>query len=128
MDLKKAYAVDKTAAEEGKWMVTQEGMDVKVAKLGCPAFVAEVTRLQKPHLALLRSNSPEAEKLNKEITIKAMAKTILFDWKAESDGQPVPYTYELGVEAFKEFDEFYADVSLLSASRNNFKTEDVSGK
>lgn len=128
MDLMKAYAVDKTAAEEGKWLVTSEGVEVKVAKLGNPAFTAEVTRLQKPHLALLRSNSPEAVKMNKKITIEAMAKTILIDWKVESDGEPVLYTTEVGVDALTELHEFYGDVSDLSASRANFKPEDISGK
>jgi hypothetical protein len=127
MDLHKLYSVDEKAANEGKWLVTKEGLDVKVAKLGNPAFVAEVARLQKPHVVRLRSNMDNTELLN-EITIKAMAKTILLDWKAESDGEPVPYTPELGYQYMVMFPDFREDVSDLSVSRNNFKPEDVAGK
>ena len=125
--LSKAYAVDKSAAEDGKWQVTAGAVDVKVAKLGCPAFIAEVTRLQKPHLARLRSAAGDND-LHTSITIEAMAKTILLDWKVEQDGKPVPYTWELGVQALTDYAEFKEDISILSATRSNFRPEEISGK
>ena len=91
MDFEKAYAVDGDAAVNGKWMVTKAGFDVKVAKLGNPAFALEVTRLQKPHLALLRS-SIDTDDLIDKITVRAMSTTILLDWKAESDGVDIKLT------------------------------------
>jgi len=127
MDINKAYAVDEAAAEDGKWMVTKEGFDVKVAKLGNPKFVAEVSRLQKPHLAVLRS-SADSSVLVDRITVTAMARTILLDWKAESNGEDVPYTSELGEEYLTKYPDFKEDVSSLSSIRSNFKPEDVSEK
>jgi len=127
MDFKKAYAVDSDAAEEGKWLVTREGFDVKVAKLGNAKFKAEVQRLQKPHLAVLRSSS-DSSKLVNSITIKAMARTILLDWKAESDGVTIEYTPELGEEYMTKYTDFKEDVSALSTSRSNFKPSDISEK
>ena len=127
MDFKKAYAVDDSAAEEGKWLVTREGFDVKVAKLGNTKFNNEVRRLQKPHLAVLRS-SADSSKLLDKITIAAMAKTILLDWKAESDGQPISYTTELGEQYMTEYPDFKEDISALAASRSNFKPEEVAEK
>lgn len=127
MDIDKAYAQDKNAAEKGKWLVTREGFDVKVAKLGNPAFIAEVTRLQKPFAALLNS-SVDTSDIIKDITTKAMAKTILLDWKAESGGKAIPYTKELGEQYMTKYSDFREDVSDLSASRINFKPGDVTGK
>jgi len=127
MDLDKVYAVDENAAAEGKWLVTREGFDVKVAKLGNPNYVAEVMRLQKPFLSLLRSSADSSALLD-EITIKAMAKTILLDWKAESEGQGVPYTVELGIQYLTKYKDFKEDISVLSAGRANFKPEEVGEK
>jgi len=127
MDFKKAYGVDAKAADDGKWMVTKEGFDVKVAKLGNPKFKAEVTRLQLPHLAMLRSTADSTE-LQDKITLEAMAKTILLDWKAESDGKNVKYTWELGLEYMVASPDFREDVSELSVTRSNFKAEDIGEK
>ncbi|RLC88521.1 MAG: hypothetical protein DRJ03_02620 [Chloroflexi bacterium] len=124
MDFDKAYAVDDDAVINGKWMVTKAGFDVKVAKLNNPAFKAEVVRLQKPHLALLRSTA-DTEDLVNDITTKAMAKTILLDWKAESKGKEVPYTPELGYEYMTKSSDFREDISVLSVDRENYKPEDV---
>lgn len=127
MDFEKAYAVDKDAAENGKWMVTREGFEVKIAKVGNAAFNAEVQRLQKPHIAILRSRADNT-KLISEITIKAMAKAILLDWKAESKGVDVPYTVELGVQYMTKYPDFKEDVSDLSTTRESFRPEDVAEK
>lgn len=127
MDFEKAYAVDQKAADEGKWLVTAEGIPVKVAKVGNPNFKAEVARLQKPHLAVLRSSVDSSEIIDK-ITVRAMSKTILLDWKAESKGKKIPYTPELGFQYMTKFPDFREDISVLSISRENFKPEEVAEK
>jgi hypothetical protein len=127
MDLEKLYEVDEKAAHDGKWLMTKQGLDVKVAKLGNPAFKAEVNRLQKPHLVRLRSNMDNTDLIDK-ITVEAMSKTILLDWKAESSGEPVPYTPELGLQYMLKFPDFREDVSELSVTRDNFRPEDTAEK
>jgi len=118
----KLYSVDENAAEKGKWLTTQAGMEVMVAKLGNKDFTAEVVRLQKPFLALLRSKADTSELINK-ITVEAMAKTILMDWKTE-----VPYSWEDGKAMMLKYPDFREDVSILSAERDNFKPEEVAEK
>jgi hypothetical protein len=127
MDLDKLYALDEEAANDGKWFITKQGLDVKVAKIGNPSFVAEVVRLQKPHIVRLRSNMDNTAIIN-EITTKAMAKAVLIDWKAESNGVPVPYTPELGLQYMLKFPDFREDVSDLSVSRENFRPEEIAEK
>jgi len=127
MDFQEAYAEDKNAATKGKWMVTQAGFDVKVAKMGNPVYMAELTRLQKPHLAALRSSADTSELLD-SIIIQAMSTHILFDWKAESNGKPIKYTPKLGAQYLTEYPEFREDISELALSRANFKPEVIGKK
>jgi len=127
MDLDKVYAVDSEAAEDGKWMLTRSGVEVKVAKIGNIKFTKRIAELQKPYISLLQSDIDCSDLIN-TITIDAMSSTILMDWKAESKGEPVPYTPELGKQYMTLYPDFKEDISILSASRANFKPEAVAGK
>jgi len=128
MSLASRYTIDGEAAENGKWMVTQEGVEVKVAKLGNKNFKRVLSRLQKPYLAILRSSKGDSE-LSSRLTTEAMAKTILLDWKeTDEKGNPIPYTWKAGYDAFMKYEEFLDDVSDLAASRNNFRPEEIAEK
>ena len=127
MDLSKAYAVDKEAALEGKWLVTRAGFKVKIAKAGNQNFMNEVIKLQKPVLGLLRSSMDSSDLLT-DITAEAMAKAILLDWEAENEGKSLPYSWEVGKAALLEYEDFREDISALSDNRNNFKPEEVAEK
>lgn len=121
------YAVDKDAAENGKWFTTESGMRVKVAKLGNPNYKAEIMRLQKPVLEQLRRG--DVDSLSNEITKKAMSKFILMDWENEDEnGAPIAYTSKLGLEALTEYEDFLEDISTLSCVRRNFSPEDIGKK
>ncbi len=129
MDLSKSFGQDKQAAEGGKWFDLEHGGRAKVAKMGCPAFKTEVQRLQKPHLAVLRSGLDNTELIDK-ITVIAMAKTILTGWDGINlDGEPLAYTQENAEKILKDFPDFREVISALSAERRNFMVaEDVAGK
>jgi hypothetical protein len=128
MDIRKQFGVDNKAAEEGKWFTLQDGGRVRVAKLGCKAFTAEVQRLQKPHVGVLRSGGDTAETLDL-ITIKAMSKTVLLDWEGlDIDGEPVEYSPENAERLLTEYPEFREFISQLSVDRKNFSPEDVAKK
>lgn len=119
MDFNKAYAVDNDAVNNGKWLTTQAGMRVKVAKGNNPAYVAELTRLQKDHLPLLTSDADTSE-LTTSIVIEAMAKTVLKDWEHDED-----YTVGLGIQFLTMYPDFREDVAVLSESRSNFRPEEL---
>lgn len=128
MDLSKSFGVDKRSAEEGKWFDLENGGRVKVAKLGCPAFKAEVQRLQKPHLAVLQSSMDSTELLDK-ITITAMSRTVLVDWDNISmDGESLEYSSEKAKEIMTLFPDFREVISSLSIERRNFMPEELAGK
>lgn len=128
MDLNKAYGMNKDAVDNGKWFTTDANVKVKVAKIGNPFFVAELQRLQKNNITVLRSGTPEAGELNAAITLEAIAKTILKDWEVEIDGVSIPYTWEVGVEYMTKYYELHEHVSAFALDRNNFRPEDIAGK
>lgn len=127
MEIFDLYAVDTEAANNGRWFTTRQGARVKVAKLGNPNFTAEVVRLQRPHIHLIRSKADTTELIT-DITIEAMSKTILVDWEATSNGEPLPYTPKLGQELMRKSPDFQEDVSLLSSNVDNFKPEEIAEK
>lgn len=129
MDLRKIYSIDKEAAETGKWFKLSSKTGVKVAKLGNPAFVAEVARQQKPHISVLRSTKIDHTDLINEITVQAMARTILLDWYGiYEDGVEVKYSIEKAEEYLTDLEEFKEAVSQLAVEANNFRPEVTAGK
>ena len=124
--LAKMYTVDEEAALNGKWFTTEAGMRVKVSKLNNPRYKTEVVRLQKPHLARLRSGDIE---LAEQITNEAMSLAILIDWENEDeDGNQIPYTSELGLEALIGYPDFREDIASIAVTRTNFSAQHVAGK
>ncbi len=128
MDLQKSFGVDKDAAENGKWFDMEDGGSVRVAKLGCPKYRAEVQRLSKPHLALLQSSMDSSEIMDK-ITITAMSRTVLLDWKnINLNGEPVEYSSLKAQELLEQFPDFREVVSAFSVDRGGFKPADIAEK
>ena len=128
MDMNKSFGEDKKSAEEGKWFDLEHGGRALVSKLGNPKFQAEVQRLSKPHMALLRSTMDTTELLNK-ITTDAMSTTILLDFEGVTlDGEPVDYSKETSKMLLTDFPAFRETISAISADRRNFSPEDLAGK
>ena len=128
MDMNKSFGEDKKLAEEGKWFDMEDGGRALVAKLGNPKFQAEVQRLSKPHMALLRSTMDTTELLGR-ITVEGMAKTILLDFeKISLDGEPVESTFESRLMLLTDYPAFRETISVIAADRRNFSPEELAGK
>ncbi|MFG0316420.1 MAG: hypothetical protein ACF8XB_04045 [Planctomycetota bacterium JB042] len=65
------------------------------------------------------------EKLDRELSQEAASETILVGWSdvVDGDGEAVPYTPELGLQAFRGNEEFYDDLVVMSVAlrRSRFK-------
>ena len=128
MDMNKSFGEDKKLAEEGRWFDLEDGGRALVAKLGNPKFKAEVQRLSKPHMALLRSTMDTTELLGK-ITVDAMSTTILLAFDGVSiDGEKVENTAENRKMLLTEYPAFREVISVISTERNNFSPEELAGK
>jgi len=128
MDIKKSFGSDKDLAENGKWFDLEDGGRVKVAKLGCPAFKAEVQRLQKPHLAILNSTMDSSDIIDR-ITIRAMSKAILVDWSdINMDGEEVVYSTDTCFLLLSEYPDFREMIASLSTERRHYSLSDITEK
>lgn len=129
MDFRQQFGFDKELAEKGKWHDLPGGGRVCVAKLGNPLYKAEIVRLQKPYLAMLRSDKVDNTALIDTITIKAMAKTILTGFTdIILDGEELEYSFENAVYLLTEFPDFREIISELSLSSMHFQAEEIAGK
>ncbi len=122
MKLDKLYAVDEDSFENGKWLVTRNGLDVKVRSMNHPDFKKRVVELQKPHLAILTSKVDSTNLLEK-ITIRAMAEKLLLDWKDEEE-----YSVEKGIQYLTRYPEFNEDISVLCSNMDNYRPEIIAEK
>ena len=120
MDLRTTFYQEPELVEKGVWFNLQDQGRVKVASMNSPLFKAEVIRLQKPHLNLLRSDADSSDLLN-SITIEATAKTLLLDWKEiEVDGKEIEYSVEKAIELLTDFPMFREKISALSSTDSNY--------
>jgi len=128
MDLRKSFGVNADQAENGKWFDLEDGGSVKVAKFGNPKWVAELVRLRKPHLATIRTGTLSDE-VTTDITVKAMAKGILLDWKNISiDGEEFHHSLENAEKILHEYPEFREAIAQIASDRKSFSVEDIAGK
>jgi len=128
MDLKKSFGVNSEQVENGKWFDLEDGGAVKVAKYGNSKWLAELVRLRKPHLATIRTGALSDE-VTTEITVKAMAKGILLDWKNISiDGEEFHYSRENAEKILLEYPEFREAIAQIASERKSFALEDIAEK
>lgn len=117
------YKTDKTAEEQGVWVVLADEIEVKVARLNNKSARDLRRQLEKPYRNM--SSIPDAA--NEEILIKVIARAVLKDWKGVTDekGQAQSYSADLAEKLFREFPDFLNDVVSAAMTRETFQTEAV---
>ncbi len=113
---------DPEKENEGIWSDLGAGFEVLVARTGNKNYKRLVAKLSKPHVQAFKARTIEGEVLE-EITMEAIAKTVLLDWKnlQGDDGKDIPYSPEKAVELFKKSGDFYNMVCEIGADRTNFQ-------
>jgi len=123
-DIKKLFGTNKESEIEGIWNDMGDGIEVLVARIGNPEYQKAFQAISKPHRRAIRRgtlNDEVAEKL----LVKAMAKTILLDWKGiEEDGAPIPYSYENAMRILMEYKDFRDYVSDIANEMEGYKDEE----
>lgn len=105
--------------EEGVWTDTFKGCEFLVAHVSSMDFQNKLARLQQPYAKQIEKKKLKPE-IQKQIMCKAMAGTILKDWRGnlvDKDNNPVKFTEALGerllmndVEAREFITEFASDL------------------
>ena len=116
-----------SSKEDGVWFTTQEGLQLKIARLG-NAKAARLTR--KLAIAHRRDLIRDKEgDLLLELAIKVHAKHILVDWRdilEDDEKTPIPYSSKKAEELFTEFPAFLEEVLEYAMREEDFKEEIVS--
>ena len=123
MDIRKAYATNPIAENEGVWVELGEGAKIKVARSGNAANRRKLAKLMERHRAVLRSRNLPEDVLER-IMIEVMAETILVGWDGiDEDGQPLPYTVENADRLLTTYRDFRDQVSAIANDINLFRAE-----
>lgn len=123
MDLRKSFATDRQAEQEGTWVPIGEGCSLRVARVGNPAAEKLGRRLLAPHKAALRAGRFD-EKEMRAINIRVIAETILLDWKGlYLDGDEVRHSTEEAIRVLTDFPDFRELVEKIADDADNFRTQ-----
>lgn len=118
------FATDKTAEVEGVWQEIGLGAEVKVARAGNPKYTEYLRELSKPYRARLRRRDIPQD-IAEAITIKALAKYVLLDWKGitDDDENEIPYSVEVAEQYLREYDDFRELISILADDMTLFQIQ-----
>lgn len=124
MDIKKEFATDKVAENEGIWEEIGDGAKVLVARVGNKKWEAAMERLRKPHLKSLRRRGRLQDEVAEKITIEAMAEALLLDWEGiEEEGEVVAYSKENATRFLTDYPEFRNMVYGIASDAEVYRQE-----
>lgn len=113
---------------EGVWVTYAGDLQVKLARIGSPAYEKLLRKLSKPHTRQLRDNSLDND-VAELMTQKAIARHILLDWKGVEDdaGKEVLYSEKKALEILTDpkYRDFYRDILAMAQERATFNKEDT---
>ena len=113
---------DENKKEEGVW--TEYGGSQFLIGYTGTKFTKTLNRLRKPFEKQIQRNTVDPETLS-GLYQRAIAETVLLDWKDvfDFDGNEVPYSTEMAIEALKGDPEFFSFVTEFSTEIGNYEKE-----
>jgi hypothetical protein len=119
-DVFEAYATDEKLEVEGTW-IPHNGAKFKVARTGNSEYTKLINKEYEENRIALSQQGEEAEKLDVEIMIGVMARTILLGFEGVSyQGKEMKYSIE-NAKTLLRIKEFRAVVSAWAREINNYK-------
>lgn len=120
----KGFATDENAEVNGRWFDLSDTVKVKVARFGNKEHEEAKRRLQEPYLVQIRNGTLSSDK-NEELSVRAMAETILLDWEGieDVDGNPVEYSQDAAYQALLDNRDFRDMISMLAADSAAYREE-----
>lgn len=121
------FVTNKQKENQGVEMEVGEGFFITVARLGndkCKKFMEKSNR---PHLRRIRKGTLPND-IRDGILIKAIAMTVLLDWRGlhEDDGvTEIPYSKEKAIELMTSSDDFLEVIIEYSQDQQNFKDKEI---
>jgi hypothetical protein len=117
------YNTDKTLESEGVWLPMMGGGEMKLARIGNPAYKALQKELSRPYQKIIRAGGEIPEKKQEEIMIELFAKTIIKDWKEYPDqvtGEILPFSVERAKEELEKYEDLRNEVATYATDIYNY--------
>ena len=98
-----AIKSDMDKVEKGAWVPYAEDIQLCIASINNKAYKKVRSRLLKPHLRQIRSQTMTSEEVL-DVLKPAAAKFLLVDWKniEDEDGKAIPYSPDKALEFFED--------------------------
>lgn len=121
-----SLAPDEDMAENGVWVKFFEESELKIAQAQNKKYQRYLANQYRIHRRKIDLENEAADKLSEEITIKALAKYVLIDWKNITlNGTPnIPYTVELGIAAMSSAPVLKKEVEDQANRLQNFQNHE----
>ena len=111
---------------KGVWVDYGEGLEFLIAKMSNPQYMAEIRKQVREKRVQFRHGKVSDEE-TEEMTIKAVAKTVLLGWKnlQGEDGKDIPYSQEKAYEILSDpcYRDLYTFIIEVSAEKETFALE-----
>lgn len=115
------FGTDKDLEREGVWVDMSGGASIKVARIGNPEYKRMFQKITTPYKQQLRTNNMD-EDIAEELLIKAMASTILLDWKGIYEGdEEMKYSIENAEKVLRDLPDFRVFVTEVSSEMELFR-------
>lgn len=137
LDILTKYDADRKKQREGVWdeielvPADEEAgteavtLEVKIASSGNRAYQARLVELMAPYRDTLKEGVPISDEESDLIFAKAMAGTILVDWKLQHHGQPVPFDEEHAASLLIEIPDLREEIANRARQREKYRLENV---
>ena len=119
------YKIGKKLTDDGIWK-DYCGAKLKIGRAGSTEFLKAQEAAERPYRKKIDKGTLSST-IKREINLKALAESILLDWKdvADEDGKAVKYTTELGFEALEADGELLEFVMDIALENDNFRNEQI---
>lgn len=119
--------IDAKKVSNGVWCKYQDDIEFLIARKENPQFHEFMEEEIAPHLASIRAGTFDKE-LDKKITKKAIAHTVLLGWKGleDDEGKPIKYSPEKALEILEdpEFSDIYKFILMMSNSQELYRRKE----
>ncbi len=121
-----AFATDKEKELEGVWFPLGDGLEILVARMNNTNYTSRVRKQMQPYQSTFQRKALK-EDAAEAIQNKAMAGTIVLDWKdmQDEDGAEGPFSEEICVKYLQLYPEFKKAILEFAGNMDNYVLEAV---
>lgn len=121
LNLDKYFAVDRDAAENGKWFEIAPGIEFKIRRHNSK----HVSAVQRKLAAKYPNGQPPSSE-TEDFALRVLAEGVIANWRgvADENGNEISYSPEMAYRILKEYPDLAEMVSTITMDMNRFRTEE----